>query len=228
MGHSAREWVVESPWALSRVTFPLPPSTHIRPPASKILKFEMASIFILLSSTDPKVRAFDTLDAIADLPDVLCVKEMSGGHAIASMRDGNVFPIRRVMLERGAGTSPDVFSPPPPVCRTDSALSHSAAGLADEDGTSPSLAGRVSPLFFAPAEFCLRTPERKHNGGPCPGAPARVMRVSPKRFRGSWGVDGSAIADIFHSEHADSAVSRGKPEASSAASGAGSSAQGAV
>lgn len=177
----------------------------------------MATIFLLLES-DSVVRAFDSLDAIALLCDVQYVKEMAGGHAVASMRDGSVVPIRRVMLERGAGTSPDVFSPPPPVRRTESALAQNALALADDDGTSPSLGARTSPIFSTPHEFVLRTPERKHGESVCPGAPARVLRVSPKRFR--YGAGG----DIFAGEDDASSLCSSK----SAASGAGSFAEGAV
>jgi hypothetical protein len=169
----------------------------------------MATIFLL--ETETAVRAFDSLGAIDALPDVQSVKELTGGHAVASLSNGTVVPIRRVMLERGAGTSPDVFSPPPPVRRTDSALSQSALGLQDEDGTSPSLVARTSPIFSTPHEFTLRTPERKHGQIVCPGAPARVVRVCPKRFRG-WG----PAESLFAGEEQDPA----SPKSFSAASGA--------
>ena len=130
---------------------------------------------------DASVRVFESLDALAASPDVSSTKEVSGGHVIVSLVNGKTLAARRVPLERTA-ESPELSSPAC-IARCPSAAS-AGAGLANDDATSPLLGsvfarGSPSPL----PDALLRTPERARGEPVCPAAPARVIRVFPKRVR---------------------------------------------
>ncbi len=148
----------------------------------------MASVFVM-TLADGTLRIFDSLEAIESVPEVKTVTELAGGHAVATLRDGRVLAVRRIALECGASSSEAVLSPPPPLQRCESVISLGVgAPLANEEAISPLLGAvfaRTSPFGTSPlpeAAF-LRTPERNKPEPTCPGAPARVVRVSPKRAR---------------------------------------------
>jgi hypothetical protein len=167
----------------------------------------MASVLVMTLS-DGSIRIFDSLDAIASLSDVKTVTELAGGHAVATMRDGLTLPIRRVPLE--GSFSPETLSPPPPLQRCESVVSLGIGPFAD-DATSPLLASvfaRTSPFGTSPLpDAALRTPERNKLELECPGAPSRIVRVSPKRAR-DLAATGARVAAALAAE-ADGSASSG-------------------
>jgi hypothetical protein len=171
----------------------------------------MASVYVM-TLADGCMRVFESLEALTSAPDVKNVTQLAGGHAVATLRDGSVLPVRRVALESGA--SAPVLSPPPPVQRCDSVVSLGVPSFTggNEDAVSPLLSSvfaRTSPFGTSPLPdvALMRTPERNKPEPFCPGAPSRVLvRVSPKRV-GEMRNLGARFADSLAAEADGSAAS---------------------
>jgi hypothetical protein len=170
----------------------------------------MASVLVMTLS-EGSIRIFDSLQSIAALSDVKTVTELAGGHAVATMLDGCTVPIRRVPLE--GSFSPETLSPPPPLQRCESVISLGVGPFGD-DATSPLLASvfaRTSPFGTSPLpEAAFHTPERNKHELECPGAPVRLVRVSPKRAR-ELVATGARVAAALAAEADGSAASGAGP-----------------
>lgn len=177
----------------------------------------MASVYVLMLA-DGSVRVFDSFESMRDAPDIVTATELAGGHAVVTLRNGSVMAVRKVAFER---LSPEITSPPP-LQRCSSVASIGAgASLGNDEGASPLLAAaffaRTSPIGTSPLpeSALLRTPERFKTGEPqCPGAPARILRVSPKRYREAAGESGARTAALLAEEEASLKAAGGKSAAS--------------